>query len=699
MIYVNINFITVVLSLFLFILGIVIFKKLGVNKISLLRFSLIVMIILLTLKLQYKTATSESVLKVNVLIDNSYSMKYNYRIDKIKEWLQKYYNLISKKYITKLYVFNDDINEITDLSKIEPVKRGTRIERSVDNLLYKLKDRNLIILFTDGNNLTDELPKLKPEKVFLVPVTFDERNFRDISILDVRYSNVGFKDVEHKINIEVISDGYDNRTIISKLIDLENKQIIDRKQITLTKNVKFEHSFIPSRVGKYKLRIELENLPGEVTYENNFREISINVKKNKIRILYICGQPSPEYFHLRNLIKNDPSIELVSFVILRNPDSVVIVPDEDLALIPFPVYDIFVKELFNYDLVIFENFTYRGFWITNEYLDNIRKFVISGGGFIMIAGNNSFFLGGYKYTPIEEVLPVVINEKEQLVYVEYKPEVVDYNNSIIKIYDETTENKYVWRNIPHLANYQKVAGVKPQATVILSYGDNPIMCYWNVGKGRVFVSMTNTTWRWVLGKLISDKYDYKYLHNKLWKNIIYYTAGAEDMKPIYIICNDRFNLNEQISIKLLTNITLNQIPQINVIYPDKRKKMLYVKKISDSVYVSDFIPELEGKYTLLATANHAGNFFSDQKDVNVGWYSYNEIARLNINFEYLKNLSALYDTEIKFIDNLDFDKIVNEFNSKFKVEFTTVFDFNNWFPAGFIFTILFLLEIFFTRFK
>ncbi|MCS7151377.1 MAG: glutamine amidotransferase [Endomicrobia bacterium] len=627
-------------------------------------------------------------------------MKFNNRIKKVISFLEKKLETIVDKYNVKTFIFNENVYESTNASDIKVEPKGTRIDYVIDKLISKIANRTAVILITDGINLSHNLPKLKNENVSVIPITFNEQNFKDVSLSDVRYSNTGFKDIEHKFNIEVLNYGYDNKSISIKLIDIEKQQTLARQEVVLRKEiVKVELSFIPTQVGKYRFRVELEKLPEEISYENNFREIEINVRKNKIRILYICGQPSPEYFQLRNLMKNDPLVDLVSFVILRNPESIVIVPDEDLALIPFPVNEIFLKELFNYDLIIFENFSYRGFWVIREHLENVKKFVISGGGFIMIGGKNSFFSGGYKFTPIEEILPVVIDEKEQLVYTEYKPEVVDYNNPLINVYDDDSTNKLVWKNIPNLGNYQKVAGLKPTGKVLLQYGNIPIMCYWTAGKGRVFVSMTNTTWRWVLGNLLSEKYDYKYLHNKFWKNIIYYTAGVEDIKLINLLCDDIYNPNEHIDIQLISNVKLKQSPQVFITYPDKNKKTLYVSKVSDSLYATEFIPELEGKYIITATANYNNEVIKEQKEIKVGLQSYDEIERLKVDLQYLNSLANEYKTKVYFIDQVDLRKIIDEIGHKSSTDSIMIFDVSKSPLIGFLFIVLFLLEIYLAKVK
>ncbi len=127
--------------------------------------------------------------------------------------------------------------------------------------------------------------------------------------------------------------------------------------------------------------------------------------RDKIRVLMISGNPSMNYRFMRTALKNDPSIDLLSFVILRTPTDILNVPLQEQSLIPFPVETLFTKELNNFDLLIFDNLAFPPLHHSN-YLENIREFVRGGGGFAMIGGPNLLDGGRYARTPLEEILPI-----------------------------------------------------------------------------------------------------------------------------------------------------------------------------------------------------------------------------------------------------------------------------------------------------
>ncbi len=700
MISLKFTFFSVFLITILFVLVLFVFVNVKNKFVRLARIVLAVILLVFLLNVRYKELKKLDKVNVCLLVDTSYSMKFNNRITKVNEFMQKNITKLQQLYNLTLYSFDTELYKTT-MSSFVYTTAGTKINDVINKLLSELKEPYFVFLFSDGINYAEELPSVKKENLVVIPVVFNEKSFQDVSIYNVRFSKIGFKDIEHEIKVELYSFGYPNRYCKVRLYNLSTNEVLHTSEVLLKDGVvETTLKFVPKSIGKNKFKVEITKLHNEVTYENNSYIFDIEVKKNKIRVLYLCGQPSPEYFHLRSLLKNDPNIDLVSFVILRNPEDIVIVPDEDLALIPFPTYDIFVKELFNYDLVILENFTYVRFGIPLHYLDNLKKFVLSGGGLIMIGGENSFFLGGYKYTPIEDVLPVILSEKEEWVYIDFRPEVVDYKSPFVKIFEDKKENENIWQTVPMLGNYQKVGGVKDDTIVVLKYKNFPIACYSEKGKGRVFALLTNTTWRWCLGNLFQEKYDYKNLYTKFWKKVIYFTSSAEELKNIYILADDNYNTNQQVSLQIISNLKEEVKPEVVVFHPDRTSKFLSVKKISEGKFIANFTPVVEGKYKISAIARVAKKVYTDEKEIYVGDTAIKEIAVLKPNLEYMQKLAEYYDSKTVDLEKLNIESIIKEFKSKISSsEVVSIFEVYRlpWF--GIVFIILFLLEIFVVRYK
>ncbi|MDT8287172.1 MAG: hypothetical protein RQ748_08700 [Elusimicrobiales bacterium] len=133
---------------------------------------------------------------------------------------------------------------------------------------------------------------------------------------------------------------------------------------------------------------------------------SVQAAREKLRVLHLSGPPSFDYAALRYHLKSDPGVDLVSFVILRNPEDAAGVPERDLSLIPFPAHDLFLKDLRNFDVLILHAFDLRRFVLGGPYLQAVERFVAGGGGLLVIGGPQAFGSGGYAgLPPLPALLP------------------------------------------------------------------------------------------------------------------------------------------------------------------------------------------------------------------------------------------------------------------------------------------------------
>ena len=83
---------------------------------------------------------------------------------------------------------------------------------------------------------------------------------------------------------------------------------------------------VAESLGQEDYRLEVRAAGSKVS---DARDFQIEVIRQKHRIMYLAGRPSFEYAQLREYLKSDPNHELVSFVILRNPENQIAVPDQD----------------------------------------------------------------------------------------------------------------------------------------------------------------------------------------------------------------------------------------------------------------------------------------------------------------------------------------------------------------------------------
>ncbi len=149
-------------------------------------------------------------------------------------------------------------------------------------------------------------------------------------------------------------------------------------------------------------------------------------------------------------------------------------------------------------------------------LEAMRDYVAAGGAFAMIGGYLTFQgiqgRGCYKNTPIEEMLPVELLPGDDRVEKSagITPRVALPDHPIVKGLPAQ------W---PHLLGYNKLIP-KPDAEVVATLGDDPMIAVGTYGKGRALAYATDCAPHWSpLGFCQWEGY------NILWKNIVNWLVG------------------------------------------------------------------------------------------------------------------------------------------------------------------------------
>ncbi|HQT77675.1 MAG TPA: hypothetical protein PLD10_11540, partial [Rhodopila sp.] len=132
-----------------------------------------------------------------------------------------------------------------------------------------------------------------------------------------------------------------------------------------------------TRAGPTVIEMAASPLPGEVSQLNNRAVVEINGVRDRLRVLLISGEPHQGERTWRRLLKADPSVDLVHFTILRPPEKDDRTPLNELALIAFPVRELFVDKIGEFDLIILDRFQNRGL-LPLPYLANIARRVRQG---------------------------------------------------------------------------------------------------------------------------------------------------------------------------------------------------------------------------------------------------------------------------------------------------------------------------------
>ena len=150
--------------------------------------------------------------------------------------------------------------------------------------------------------------------------------------------------------------------------------------------------------------IQIVPHPDEMTTRNNRIIATVNGVRDRLRVLLVSGEPHPGGRTWRDLLKSDPTVELIHFTILRPPAKQDGTPVGELSLIAFPTRELFLEKITGFDLIVFDRYRWRGV-LSGAYLANVGLYVRDGGA-ILVASGPAFSGAESLYrTPLAEVLP------------------------------------------------------------------------------------------------------------------------------------------------------------------------------------------------------------------------------------------------------------------------------------------------------
>ena len=309
----------------------------------------------------------------------------------------------------------------------------------------------------------------------------------------------------------------------------------------------------PRQTGRALYRLLIPAASDDEVPQNNDRVALLRVGRERLRVLLVAGRPSWDVRFLRDFLKRDGSVDLVSFFILRAAADLTAAPTNELALIPFPTDELFREHLGSFDVLVFQNFDYAPYEM-GMYLPRIRDYVQRGGSFLMIGGDRSFAEGRYARTAIEEILPVKIGAPGVLKG-SYRAEVNKRlaRHPIVALGPDPALTRQTWRALPALQGMNLVSAVKEGGQVLLHHPRSrlqngarpPVLVVGEAGRGRVAAMMTDASWRWRFAAddtaVGSDEYEL------FWDRMIRWLTHDPLLEPARISTDrDRYGVGGQL---------------------------------------------------------------------------------------------------------------------------------------------------------
>jgi uncharacterized membrane protein len=328
---------------------------------------------------------------------------------------------------------------------------------------------------------------------------------KDLAIAAIKVDDFAFVRNTVEVEVELAQRGY-GPLAVPVVLEREG-QVVTTRDVTVSEGraATVKLPFVPDTTGEFAFTVRVPVQGDESVAENNARSFVLKVIRDRIRVLHVAGRPSWDERFLRMLLKRDPNVDLISFFILRTPSDLTLASNDELSLIPFPTDEIFRQQLKSFDLVVFHNFTYRPYRMA-QYLPGIAEYVKDGGAFLMLGGENSFSEGAYATSPIEEILPVQLENSPTPPGEEaFAPRLTAQGrrHPATELAPGEVANEAAWGALAQLQGINRTT-LKAGAQALLVHPElvdangqpSPVVAVWEVGRGRSMVVTTDSTWSW-----------------------------------------------------------------------------------------------------------------------------------------------------------------------------------------------------------
>jgi uncharacterized membrane protein len=439
----------------------------------------------------------------------------------------------------------------------------------------------------------------------------------------------------------------------------------------------------------------------EATLANNVRLVAVDRGQGPYEVLYVSGRPNWEYKFLRRALEEDDQVRLVGLVRIAKREPKFSFRDRDEDTNPLfrgfdpkdkeqveqydqPVLvrlgikegqedelrDGFPKapeDLYRYHAIVLDDVESEFF--TQDQMLLIKDFVRQrGGGLLMLGGQESFKNGKFERTPIGDVLPVYLDD--------LPPVTPDGRYQLalsregwlapwVRLRSEETAERVRLRAMPPFQTLNRVRGVKPGATVLVSATTNdgravPALVEQRFGRGRAGAVLIGDLWRWSLRRAEKDDEDLE----KSWRQTIRWLVG--DVPKRVEIDVDRGEAEDVLGAPITLSVTArdekyepleNAAVTIRVSGGPHAKPLELTAEPSNrkaGVYETTYVPRQPGAYRAHATVKGADG--SDIGEVHAGWTSEpaaNEFRDLRANRDVLQRIADRTGGEVVAAKDLD----------------------------------------------
>ncbi|MAB70114.1 MAG: hypothetical protein CMH89_10845, partial [Oceanicaulis sp.] len=451
---------------------------------------------------------------------------------------------------------------------------GTRLNRALQQGLSQAPRNRLagVIIASDGQ--IHDAPPAADDLGLEAPVHHvltGNPNARDRRLIVSQAPRYGLVGDPVSFTLRVEDEGAATGTAMVNLYVDGGDPIQARVQIGQDVTVQAE---IANR-GPNVVEIEVEPGQGELSLINNRAAVNVTGVRDRLRVLLVTGEPHNGARAWRNLLKSDPSVDLVHFTILRPLDKDDSVPANELALIAFPVFELFQLSLEEFDLVIFDRYRRRGI-LRPLYFDNIANYVENGGALLVTTGPP--FAGGESVSrsPLASVLPAA--PTGQISEERFTPQ-------ISEIGQRHPVTRPMLSGEGEWGPWFRRIGARPLSgeTVLEAPNGDPLLTLSHEGQGRAAILLSDQAWLWARG------YEGGGPHDELFRRVAHWLMGEPEL--------DEERLSARVvdgELEVTRNTLADEVPELEIEWPSGVQESVEMDETGLGVYTERMTAREQG---------------------------------------------------------------------------------------------------------
>lgn len=360
---------------------------------------------------------------------------------------------------------------------------------------------------------------------------------RDREVLGIAAGDPRLDHSTVDLHVTAVSSGF-GRTPFALRV-LANGQLLDTRRLVPPADgspIEQVVTVSPDPLNATVYTAEIPREPSEDVIENNSRSVLVSPAGRKRRVLLVEGAPGFEHSFMARALAADPGLEIDSVTRKgKNADG------QDTFFVQagagrsagltagFPSTR---EQLYAYDALVIANV--EGGFFTRAQLKMAADFVAERGGGLLVLGGRSFAQRGLSGTPLEEALPVELNDRRGgLVRASLGAGDLPAHNRmritaegethpIMRLGASVDETRKLWSALPALAASAPLGGPRPGATVLAlttapGGGVFPVVAVQRYGQGRSMVFAGEASWRWKMMVASTDRsYEFFWRQSARW---------------------------------------------------------------------------------------------------------------------------------------------------------------------------------------